>query len=86
MITIKKFYADWCMPCKSLSPVIQQLKVEYPNINFIDINIDDEVAETKLHGVRSVPTIIIEKDGISVNRMSGLKTRQQYVDAINQLN
>jgi thioredoxin 1 len=84
MITIKKFYADWCVPCRNLTPIIDDIKSQFPEINFININIDDEVEATKALGVRAVPTVIIEKDGEIVQRMAGLKTKQQYIDAINQ--
>jgi thioredoxin 1 len=84
MITIKKFYADWCVPCRNLTPIIDDIKSQFPEINFININIDDEVEATKALGVRAVPTVIIEKDSEIVQRMAGLKTKQQYIDAINQ--
>lgn len=84
MIIFKKFYAEWCVPCRNLTPIVDQLKSQYPDITFVEINIDDQVDETKAAGVRAVPTVIIEKDGQTVQRMSGLKTKQQYIDAINQ--
>lgn len=59
MITILDFYAKWCVPCKKLNPIIDNLKITYPNIIFTKIDIEKEHELTDKYKIDSVPTIII---------------------------
>jgi thioredoxin 1 len=87
-VIVKKFSATWCQPCKRLSPVFESaIKPKYPSgviFEDIDVNEDssDQVAE---YGVRSVPTVIVEHNGVVVQRISGLNPVHVYTDVIDSL-
>lgn len=85
MITVKKFYADWCGPCKMLSPIMEKVKTNNNNVSFSDINIDEDFEVAQKYFVRSVPTVIIEQDGKEVGRFAGLQSELTYTNALNEL-
>ena len=85
MLEVKKFYATWCGPCKMLTPIIEQVKGKFNDVSFQDINIDEQFEVAQKYYVRSVPTVIIEKDGQEVQRFAGLQSEMAYVNAINEL-
>ena len=85
MIEVKKFYAEWCGPCKMLTPLMEKIKPSYSDVSFRDINIDEEFEVAQKYFVRSVPTVIIEKDGKEVGRYAGLQSEMTYTNALNEL-
>jgi thioredoxin 1 len=84
MVTVKKFSAVWCGPCRALTPVMNEIKGNFSNVKFEEYDIDEYSDITEEYGVRSVPTVIIVKDGIEVNRFTGLSSKMTYVNAINE--
>jgi thioredoxin 1 len=84
MVTVKKFSAVWCGPCRALAPVMNEIKGQFSNVKFEDIDIDEYSDETEKYGVRSVPTVVIVKDGVEINRFTGLSSKIAYVNAINE--
>jgi len=84
MVTVKKFSAVWCGPCRALAPVMNEIKGNYSNVKFEEYDIDEYSDITEEYGVRSVPTVIIVKDGKEVNRFTGLSSKMAYVNAINE--
>ena len=84
MVTVKKFSATWCGPCRALAPVMNEIKGNFSNVKFEEIDIDEYSEVTEKYGVRSVPTVIIEKDGVELNRFTGLSSKIAYVNAINE--
>lgn len=87
MVTVKKFSAVWCGPCRALSPVIKEIKESYisnSNVKFEEYDVDDFNEETQKYGITSVPTIIIEKNGEVIERFTGLSSKLAYVNAINE--
>ena len=85
MIEVKKFYAEWCGPYKMLTPLMEKIKPSYSDVSFRDINIDEEFEVAQKYFVRSVPTVIIEKNGEEVGRYSGLQSELTYKNALNEL-
>jgi thioredoxin 1 len=83
MIKVIKFEASWCGPCKALSPIYGQVKQLNPDVTFTTIDVDQESSKTIEYGVRSVPTIIIEKDGQEVKRITGMTTIPALTSLIN---
>ncbi len=84
MVIVKKFSAEWCGPCRALAPVMNEIKGNFSNVKFEEYDIDEYSDITEKYGVRSVPTVIIIKDGIEVNRFSGLSSKMAYTNAINE--
>lgn len=66
---IVDFYADWCGPCKALSPILVSLAGEFRNIVFIKINVDSYKTLSTNYGVRAMPTILCFKNGNQVARL-----------------
>jgi len=65
------FYADWCGPCKKLSPEFSRLSNEYETITFIKVNVDDAENLCKHYEVSSLPTVIFVKDNDIVSIIKG---------------
>ena len=84
MVTVKKFSAAWCGPCRALAPVINEIKGNFSNVRFEDIDIDEDYANVEKYGVRSVPTVVIERDGVELQRFTGLSSKMAYFNAINE--
>ena len=84
MLEVKKFYAEWCGPCKMLTPIMEQVKQKFSDVSFEDVNIDDQFEVAQKYYVRSVPTVIIEKDGEEVHRFAGLQSELAYTNALNE--
>jgi thioredoxin 1 len=66
---IKYFSAVWCGPCKMFKPVMQELSNEGFNIQFIDVDENQQLASQ--YGIRSVPTCVVEENGQELSRFSG---------------
>lgn len=84
MLTVKKFGASWCQPCRMLAPIFEEVKKENPNVQFIDIDVDNNKDLALQSGVQSVPTVIFEKDGQQVHRFSGVKPKSVVNSIIKQ--
>jgi thioredoxin 1 len=82
MVEVKKFYGEWCGPCKLLAPVIEEIKKEMPNVKFVDVDVDENYELASKYGVRGVPTVVIEKDGVEVKRFVGMKQKSELVSEI----
>ena len=85
MIQVKKFYADWGGPCKMLTPIMEQVKGNFSDIDFQNIDIESQYEIAQKYYVRSVPTVIIEKNGEEVGRYAGLQSQMTYTNALNEL-
>ena len=84
MVTVKKFSAVWCGPCRMLAPVMNEIKSKYPNVKFEEYDVDVEVDEVMKYGVTSVPTVIIVKNGELFERFVGVQSQLAYKNAINE--
>lgn len=84
MLEVKKFYGTWCGPCRALAPTIEKLKQSHTDVKFEDIDVDVDFEAASKYGVRSIPLVVIEKDGKEVQRFSGLQSEMAYVNAINE--
>ncbi len=73
------FYADWCGPCKMLSPIIDQIAEENPQFLVGKVNIDNEPELARAFGVSSIPMLFVIKDGKIVNQSMGAKPKQQIL-------
>ena len=80
MKTIKYFSAAWCGPCKTFKPVMNEVAGEGYSVQFIDIDQSSALAEQ--YNVRSVPTTVIEENGIEVDRFIGATSKQSVLQRI----
>jgi|TARA_Y100000996_G_scaffold349101_1_gene287803 thioredoxin 1 len=80
MKTIKYFSAAWCGPCKTFKPIMNEVAGEGYSVQFIDIDQSSALAEQ--YNVRSVPTTVIEENGIEVDRFIGATSKQSVLQRI----
>ena len=84
MLTVKKFSATWCGPCRALAPVMNEVRSKFDNVRFEEYDIDNFPHVAEQYRVSSVPTVIIEKDGLELERFTGLSSKMAYINAINE--
>ena len=73
------FWAEWCDPCRSVSPVVEDLSKEYGDkIDFVKINVDDNGEIAHKFNVLSIPTLAIFKDGEVVAQKVGAATKESF--------
>lgn len=76
------FYADWCGPCKMLSPIVEQVASENTDVKVVKVNVDNEQDLAIKYQVMSIPTLVVIKNGAEANRMVGLSSKSDIVDMI----
>tara|TARA_B100000745_G_scaffold235850_1_gene159088 strand:+ start:182 stop:427 length:246 start_codon:yes stop_codon:yes gene_type:complete len=80
MKTMKYFSATWCGPCKAFKPIMNEIAGEGYSIEFIDI--DQEQNKAVKYNVRSVPTTVVEENGVEVDRFIGAIPKDQVLAKI----
>jgi len=86
MVEIKKFEADWCGPCRMLKSTFTRLEEKLgSSIKFTYINVDENQEESQKYGVRSIPLVVVEKNGKEVDRFTGVQSEQTYENSLNKL-
>ncbi len=80
------FWAEWCMPCLMLTPIIDELHKEYEGkIKVGKLNVDENRATASQYGVMSIPTVKLFKDGKIVKEFIGVQPKQVYEQAIKEV-
>ncbi len=70
-------YAPWCGPCKLLAPIMEELAVEFKNIKFLKINVDENEKIAVKYGIMSIPTILVFENGKLKEELVGLKSKEE---------
>ena len=84
-LTLVDFYADWCGPCKSLAPILQEVKLVLKDeVKIIKINVDQHQDLASEFMVRGVPTMLLFKKGQLLWRQSGVMSRNDLVKIIRE--
>ena len=73
------FYADWCGPCRMVSPLVDEIAEENPQYLIGKINVDSETELAESFGVSSIPTLVVMKSGKIVNRIVGARPKAQIL-------
>lgn len=79
------FYADWCGPCQIVGPIVEELAVDYAGrveVRKVDVDANPDLASR--YGVRSIPTLILFKDGVPQDTIVGAAPKSQLVAVIDQ--
>ena len=85
-IKVVDFFAEWCGPCKMLSPVLEQLSEEMDeSVEFIKINIDENLSLAQEYGVTTIPTLVFLKDGKEQDRTIGFIPKDKIKDKISNI-
>ena len=79
------FYADWCGPCKMLSPVVEEIAGESDAYRVCKINVDDAPEIAARYRVMSIPTLIVFQGGEAVARTVGVQSKQTILNMLNSI-
>jgi thioredoxin 1 len=83
-IIIVDFWAEWCGPCRMVSPILEQLSEEMKNIKFGKVNVDEEVELAEKFEISSIPTLMIFKDGKVISTQVGAMSKERLKSWINE--
>jgi thioredoxin 1 len=83
-VSLKDFYADWCGPCKTQDPILDEVEEDYPEVSFEKVNVDEQQDVANEYQVRSLPTLIIENDDGIVERFVGVTQRDDIENALRE--
>ena len=76
------FYANWCGPCRMVSPIVDEIAAENPQYVVGTINVDEEQALAQAFGVVSIPMLVVMKDGKVVNQIVGARPKAQILSLL----
>jgi thioredoxin 1 len=79
------FWAAWCGPCKMMNPVIEQVKSNNENLEVVKVNVDEERDLAVKYQIRSIPTLVLFKEGKPIWRNSGVLNEQMLTDRIKEV-
>jgi thioredoxin 1 len=75
-VAVVDFWAEWCGPCRLIGPIIDELSTEYDGkVRIGKVNVDENPEVSMKYGIRSIPTILIIKDGEVVDKQVGVTTK-----------
>lgn len=76
------FYADWCGPCKMMSPVFEEVSERNSNIDFCKVNVDESTMIAQRYGIMSIPTFMIFENGQPVKKQLGAMNGYEFENFI----
>ncbi len=85
-VVIIDFFAEWCMPCLMMVPVVEELAQNYKNkVKFFKINIDENHEASAKHKILSIPTLLVFKQGNLADRITGALSYDMLKERIDKL-
>lgn len=84
MLRILYFSATWCSPCKVFGPIVDSVANSYHGVSYQKVDIDSSPDLVSTYGITSVPTIVLEKNGVQVARRSGAMSQAQFASFVEQ--
>lgn len=78
------FWAEWCMPCKMLSPVVEEIAEERTDIKVGKINVDEEIQLAYMYKVSSIPLLILFKNGEVVAKTVGVQEKSEIIKMVEE--
>ena len=84
-VVLVDFWADWCMPCKMMAPILNEVaEATDGTATIYKLNVDEQQQVAAQYGIRSIPTMILFKDGKEVERIIGVKSKEAVIASINK--
>ena len=84
-IVLVDFWAEWCGPCKMQLPILEKISDEIPSIKICKINVDENTDLAVKFGIRSIPTMMVFKNGEKVEQFIGLKNKKELSEKLKAL-
>ena len=82
-LVLVDFWAEWCGPCKQISPRLEELANKYSeNLTVCKVNVDENTDLAQEHGVNSIPTILVYKNGALSETVVGVKTKDELLSIL----
>ena len=82
-LVLVDFWAEWCGPCKQISPILEEIANEKDNLNILKLNIDDNPVTPQKYNVRGIPSLMLFKDGKLIDTKIGSLPKSSLEDWIN---
>jgi len=83
-VTIKDFYADWCGPCKTQDPILEDVEEDWTDVEFEKIDVDEQQDIANEYSVRSLPTLVVENEEGIVERFIGVTQAEKIETALEE--
>ncbi len=77
------FWASWCGPCRMLSPIVDELAEEHPEMKVCKVNVDEQEELAARFDIMSIPTLLVFRNGEQVAQSVGVQSKQAILDMIN---
>ena len=84
-IVLVDFWAEWCGPCKMQLPILEKISDEIPSVKICKINVDENTDLAVKFGIRSIPTMMVFKNGEKVEQLIGLKNKKELSEKLKAL-
>ncbi|KGE85728.1 MAG: thioredoxin [Phaeodactylibacter xiamenensis] len=82
-VAVVDFWAEWCGPCRMIGPIIEELSKEYDGkVQIGKVNVDHNPEISMKYGIRSIPTVLVLKNGEVVDKQVGVTTKKVLADKI----
>jgi thioredoxin 1 len=83
-LVVVDFYAEWCMPCLMMAPVIEELAEKMKDVKFVKINTEDNSQLSAKYNISSIPCLIVFKNGEEVDRIIGAQDADSIEERLNE--